>query len=661
MKRICILAGCLWAAAGCAGHGLATGWQARQPLSSSQPALIPVPREVVWGRGSLPLRSCRWISAADSSLMPLAFQLQSELAGLGHRLPVSAGTAPSGRGIRLEYGAVGSLHLAEEAYRLRVNEKGVLLRAERLPGVHNAMRTLLQLPSGQGGVLRHAEVRDWPAFGWRGFMIDVGRNYMSVQRLKKIIDMMAAYKMNVFHFHPTEDIAWRLQVRRHPELTEPSTMTRWKGKSYTQEEVRGLIAYCRERQIRFVLEVDMPGHSAAFRRATGHDMQSDSGMAILKDVMSELMDAYDTEYIHIGADEVRIVNPRFVPEMTRFIRARGREVIGWQPGGNFDEATIRQLWRETPGQNSIDFKGRYLDSRHLYLNHHDPLESVVTVFHRQLAGKAKSDSLALGAILCLWNDRAVADEVDLLRMNPVYPSLLAFAERSWRGGGRPGWIANIPENDSMGFHDFEQRLLRHRDLHFRDQSFPYVRQTALRWSLFGPYDRVKDSLSPVFDLRRPPDVGQAPFRTLEGGTVILRHWWAPLVEGAVPSPADHTTVYAYTKFWSDADRTGRFWIGFNDMSRSYATDPPPLGAWDNRGSAIWLNGTPVPPPAWSRAGQKGHPEIPLVDEGYSYRPPMALDVRKGWNHVWLRLPARAFRVRDAGNPEKWMFTFAEVD
>jgi hypothetical protein len=133
------------------------------------------------------------------------------------------------------------------------------------------------------------------------------------------------------------------------------------------------------------------------------------------------------------------------------------------------------------------------------------------------------------------------------------------------------------------------------------------------------------------------------------------------VEGAVPSPTDQTTVYAYTKFWSDADRPGRFWIGFNDLSRSYATDPPPLGAWDARGSAVWLNGTPVPPPAWARAGEKGHPEIPLVDEGYSYRTPMALDLKKGWNHVWLRLPARAFRVRDGGNPEKWMFTFVEVD
>lgn len=660
MTREMLLAGCLLALSASGAMAQSSDLPAGKVASPSQPALLPAPRELVWGRGRLPMAELRWISAADSSLLSMAGLLQAEAGALGHRLPVRVGRAPAGRGIRLAYGPVGAPDHPEEAYRLQVTEKGVLLTAVRLPGMYNAVQTLRQLMDDGGG-LRFADVRDWPAFGWRGFMIDVGRNYMSVARLKRIIDVMAAYKMNVFHFHPTEDIAWRLQVRRHPELTDPSTMTRWKGLSYTEAEVRGLIAYCRERQIRFVLEIDMPGHSAAFRRATGHDMQSDSGMAILKDVMSEVMDAYDTEYIHIGADEVRIVNRDFVPEMTRFIRARGRQVLGWQPGGNFDDATIRQLWRETPGRNSIDFKGPYLDSRHLYLNHHDPLESVVTVFHRQLAGKSKSDSLALGAILCLWNDRAVADEADLLRMNPVYPSLLAFAERSWRGGGRPGWIANIPEHDSLGFHDFEQRLLRQRDLHFRDQPFPYVRQTALRWNLYGPFERVTDSLTPVFDPTRPPDGGMAPFRTLEGGTVILRHWWAPLVEGAVSAPADHTTMYAYTKFWSDVDRTGRFWIGFNDPSRSYATNPPEADTWDPRGSAIWLNGTPVPPPAWARAGQKGHPEIPLVDEAYSYRPPMALAVRKGWNHVWLRLPARTFRVRDGGNPEKWMFTFVEVE
>jgi inhibitor of KinA sporulation pathway (predicted exonuclease) len=515
--------------------------------------------------------------------------------------------------------------------------------------MHNALRTLVQLV--EGGGLRHAELRDWPAFAWRGFMVDVGRNYMSVARLKRTIDVMAAYKLNVFH----------LQVRRHPELTDALTMTRWKGLSYSQAEVRELIRYCRERHVRFVLEVDMPGHSAAFRRATGHDMQSDTGMAILKDVMAELLDTYDTEYIHIGADEVRIVNPRFVPEMTRFIRARGRRVIGWQPGGNYDDTTIRQLWRESPGRNSIDFEGPYLDSRHLYLNHHDPLESVVTVFHRRLAGRLQGDDRALGAILCLWNDRAVAEEADLWRMNPVFPALLAFSERSWRGGGREGWIANLPDDDSLGFRAFEDRLIRHRDRHFRDVPFPYVRQTGMRWDLYGPYDRVSDSLRPAVDVTRPATAGLRPFRSVTGGTVVLRHWWAPLVEGAVAAPADHTTVYAYTRFWSDAARAGRFWIGFNDLSRSYATDPPPVGAWDTKGSAAWLNGVPVPPPAWARAGGRGHPEVPLVDEGYSYRTPTVLPVRKGWNHVWLRLPARAFRVRDSGNPEKWMFTFVEVE
>ncbi|HRF25631.1 MAG TPA: beta-N-acetylhexosaminidase, partial [Chitinophagaceae bacterium] len=98
----------------------------------------------------------------------------------------------------------------------------------------------------------------------------------------------------------------------------------------------------KERQITFVPEIDMPGHSAAFKRAMGVDMQSDSGIVILKNILKEFCTTYDVDYIHIGADEVKITNKNFVPEITNYIESFGKKVIGWQPGGNFTNSTIRQ-------------------------------------------------------------------------------------------------------------------------------------------------------------------------------------------------------------------------------------------------------------------------------------------------------------------------------
>src|SRR5690606_10773570 len=104
------------------------------------------------------------------------------------------------------------------------------------------------------------EIYDQPAFPWRGFMVDVGRNYQTMELLKTQIDRMAAYKLNTFHFHATEDIAWRLEVPGFPSLTADSTMLRDAGMYYSVEEVKEIMNYCADRSIRFILEVDMPGH-----------------------------------------------------------------------------------------------------------------------------------------------------------------------------------------------------------------------------------------------------------------------------------------------------------------------------------------------------------------------------------------------------------------
>ncbi|HEU4608739.1 MAG TPA: family 20 glycosylhydrolase, partial [Chitinophagaceae bacterium] len=499
---------------------------------------------------------------------------------------------------------------ANEAYTLQAGPEGVQIKASSLHGIFNGIQTLRQLMQ-TGRWVKSCHIYDWPAFSWRGYMIDVGRNYMPMNLLKQQIEVMAAYKLNIFHFHATEDIAWRWYINRYPQLTEAQNMLRNKGSYYSEKEIKELIEFCRQRYIQFVPEIDMPGHSAAFRRAMHTDMQSDSGMLMVKNILEEIVQRYDLPYIHIGADEVKISNKRFIPEMTEFLQQRGKKLIGWEPGGNFLPGTIRQLWMDDQAFMKEDAQIQFIDSRHLYLNHMDPLEAVTTIYNRMIGNKPKGDSSLLGATLCMWNDRRVDKPADILRMNPVYSGMLAFAERLWQGGGQKGWISNISDGNIHAFEAFEQRLIRHKKRYFADKPFPYYAQLQQRWHLLGPFPNggnlsnkmPVESNSLLYDT--------ATFASVTGGTVVLRHWWYPLIKGAVQQPKESSTVYAYTRLWSNSDTVQDFWIGFNDLSRSPATDSPPEGEWDAKMSRIWLNGQPIDPPHWLHGGQKGNSEVPL--------------------------------------------------
>lgn len=211
-----------------------------------------------------------------------------------------------------------------EGYELSVSATQITIKAATQHGVFNAMQTLQQL-ARNGQIIDAVEIKDSPAFAWRGYMIDVGRNYLSMDLLKQQIDIMAKYKLNVFHFHATEDIAWRIAIKQYPQLTAPEHMLRNKGMYYTEAEIKELIAYCKARNILFVPEIDMPGHSAAFKRAMKVDMQSDSGIVYIKNILKEFCTTYDVPYIHIGADEVKITNPNFIPEVTKYIQSFGKK------------------------------------------------------------------------------------------------------------------------------------------------------------------------------------------------------------------------------------------------------------------------------------------------------------------------------------------------
>lgn len=629
-----------------------------------KPALIPLPQQLNWNGQKFPVYSCKTIVVRNKQVLNEAAFLQKELAKKGIEVKLVNQPPANENYIEIALEKGNQQQGSQEAYTLEVVTERISIKAATAHGVFNGIQTLLQLNRDQV-FIDGCSITDWPAFSWRGYMIDVGRNYQSVELLKQQIDKMASYKLTVFHFHPTEDIAWRIAIKQYPQLTAPENMLRNKGMYYTTEEIKELIAYCKARHIEFVPEIDMPGHSAAFKRAMHVDMQSDSGIVLLKNIIREVCTTYDLSYLHIGADEVKITNQQFIPEITDYIQKLGKKVIGWQPGGNFTEQTIRQLWMDDMGKISGNAKIQYIDSRHLYLNHMDPLESVVTIFNRKIGNKERGDASALGGTICMWHDRAVATENDVLRMNPVYPSMLAFAERSWRGGGHDGWVALIGQPASAGtteFIEFENRLLDHQQLYFTGLPFTYVQQSSINWKIFGPY-KNEGLLSQKFE----PEMldfnedKQTAFSEVTGGTIILRHWWYPLIKGVIETPTENTTFYATTRIWSDEETYKRFWIGFNNLSRSPATDSPPENKWDQKESAVWVNGRIVNPPSWKRGGQKGNAEIPLLDEGYEYREPMQILLKKGWNTVLIKAPVGSFKGTDWQNPVKWMFTFVPLE
>ena len=626
-----------------------------------KPSLAPLPQQLKWSLGCFKLYNCKEIKIAHDSLQPEAVRLQQYIADKGWQTSIVKKEKTGEQVIELRIEKLNSPSLSKEEYKLEVNEKRIMISADNLNGIHNGIQTLKQLMR-DGTMVNACEITDWPAFSWRGYMIDVGRNYQSIKQLKQQIDVMAAYKLNIFHFHLTEDIAWRLQSKQYPQLTESKNMLRNPGEYYSLTEMRELISYCKERYITLIPEIDMPGHSAAFKRAMGVDMQSEEGVQICKNILTELCTELDVPYIHIGGDEVKITNKEFLPQMTAHVKALGKKVMAWDPGGNVPEGTILQMWngnaKTKPGYPAID-------SRHLYLNHFDPFDGVVTTFNHQIDDVKAGDENKLGAILCNWPDRRVNKEEDLITMNAVYSVMLTFAERCWQGGGWKNYLSDfgIPGTDRYNaFMDFENRLLDQKQQSFGTKPFPYFKQSDIEWKLIGPFDnkgKTETSFSP--ETKSFMDTFQIKnYTSVFGATIWLRHFWHPMISSHLKDPKENTTWYATRKIWADEDGEKDFWIGFNNFSRSTATDEPPVGTWDGRHSAVWVNGKLVEPPYWKHTGQKGDSETPLTDEGYEYRAPTRIYLQKGWNTILIKAPVAGFKGSDWQNPVKWMFTFIQL-
>lgn len=341
-----------------------------------------------------------------------------ELVGI--RPSVAAGTSEDAKGN--VYFTLGLQDERKEAYSINVSSDGILVRAVAPEGIYRATRTLLKSVGTEktsSVEFPSAEVSDWPRFGYRGLMLDVSRHFSDVEMVKRTIDMLALHQLNIFHWHLTDDQGWRIEIKSHPELTEigawrdDTVVGRYLGGTdyptdgkrhggfYTQEQIREIVAYAKERYIEIIPEIDLPGHTsavlAAYPQLGCEDKEykvanrwgvirdvlcagNPASLDLFKDIMDEVCDLFPGKYIHLGGDEcvkdrwkacpkcqrkIRELGLKdgsryskedylqswFMGEVASFVQSKGKRVIGWDEileGVPMDDSVIMS-WRGTEG------------------------------------------------------------------------------------------------------------------------------------------------------------------------------------------------------------------------------------------------------------------------------------------------------------------------
>lgn len=599
---------------------LATGLSCPHPSRAQPCPVIPLPKEYIPGTDSIPYRTP-------------AVRMAESVEGI-----------PKGN---------------PEGYRLSISRDGIVILCTDPRGEINARRTLSQLLSKDGGMVPVCEITDYPSFPIRGFLLDCGRTYMSLDVIKRAIDILSRLKINTFHWHLTENQAFRLESRLHPEVNTSSSMSRCPGLYYTHKEVRELEDFCMERGVTLIPEIDLPGHSGAFERATGYGMQTPEGKRILLDILREAAGLFRGEWFHIGTDETAFRDSTLVPDAVSLLRSLGKKVISWNPGWEYssrDEIDLTQLWsyrgRPTPGVP-------YIDCRFHYINHFDSFSDVVDLQSSTVYGRASGEEDgARGAIVALWNDRMVEPEERIVVENALYQSAAALADRTWRGGGhqyfdRKGARLGMDVTDPLtaDYLDFEKRLSLFREKSGLD--FPFIPQGGVVWNITAPQDNGGD-LSREWDYKALPRI------QCRGAGIYLRHTWSPLVPGLLEDPRENSTVYAYTYVLSDRDRDCALMFLTQNSSRSEKDVPPPRGEWDWRDSYVKINGEAVPPPLWSEDLGRRDGEAPMGNLNSPLSTPLPVHLREGWNEVVIRLPVGKFTTREV-RLVKWGFTFILTD
>lgn len=334
-------------------------------LAQSQINVIPQPQMLEMKTGNFLLDQNVSIQflANQNGLKKLADYTQSQLKS---RFGVNSSVnKKSGRTIVFSI-AKDSTNWGDEGYILKINPKEVRITANKPKGIFYGIQTFLQTVPFEGKKeIPSLLIKDKPQFAWRGMMLDVSRHFFTVKEVKEFLDIMSTYKMNVFHWHLTDDQGWRLEIKKYPRLTsvgawrmekpgavffhKDSTLNEKEkryGGFYTQKEAREIVAYAKDRNITIIPEIDMPGHSEAALAAypqfscrqqpqivtnaygsppgssDNYCPANDSTFTFLENILTEVMDIFPSKYIHIGGDEVDKTEWRNDPKCQALIKEK---------------------------------------------------------------------------------------------------------------------------------------------------------------------------------------------------------------------------------------------------------------------------------------------------------------------------------------------------
>ena len=422
-----------------------------------------------------------------------------------------------------------------ESYTLSVTSQRIEIRATSGAGLFYGMQTLLQLmqPASTGSYsVPSVEIEDTPRFAYRGLMLDVSRHFSTKEFIKKQIDALAYYKINRLHLHLTDAAGWRLEIKKYPLLTDfaawrtDPTWKKWwnggrkylrydepgaSGGYYTQDDIREILEYARQHYITVIPEIEMPSHSeevlAAYPQlsCSGEPYKNsdfcvgnEETFTFLENVLTEVMELFPSEYIHVGGDEagksawktcpkcqkrmkdehlanVDELQSYLIHRIEKFLNNHGRRLLGWDEilqGGIAPNATVMS-WRGeeggiaavTSGHHAIMTPGAYcyLDSapspRPEAIGGYLPLKKVYAYDPVPASLTAEQAKLVYGVQGNLWVEYIPTPEhVEYM----IYPRMLALAEVAWSAPERKSWpdfhtraLSAVADLQKKGYHPFD--------------------------------------------------------------------------------------------------------------------------------------------------------------------------------------------------------------
>ncbi|HET7083318.1 MAG TPA: family 20 glycosylhydrolase [Rhizomicrobium sp.] len=498
--------------------------------ASAAPSIIPAPASATPGQGHFTVTAatqvlcagkqadCAWVAGYFTDLLKRARGLQ-----------LNTGTGEQSGAISLRLSDEKSAGIAPEAYRLDITPGGVTVTASSRAGLLYGAVSLWQLLTMRESVassieLASVHITDAPRFAMRGLMVDSSRHFQSAAFIKSFLDDMVLHKLNVFHWHLTDDQGWRIEIKKYPRLTsigawrtpdeaglkdiDPATgKPRPYGGFYTQEQIREIVAYAKDRNITIIPEIEMPGHATAAIFAypqlgsgdapkgveTGWGIYpqlynvDDSTFAFLEDVLTEVMGLFPSEYIHIGGDEAikdqwkasakiqaqikalnvadeKALQGYFTARIEKFLSAHGRRLIGWDEileGGVPPSASITS-WHGVDGGVVAAKSGHdavlspedplYFDWRQAAGPGEAPGAGRVNMLRKVYAFNPAPDSLTAeqqrhiaGIQANIWTEYLPQEE---LVANAAFPRAAALAELAWSPAQASkdwdGFMARIP-------------------------------------------------------------------------------------------------------------------------------------------------------------------------------------------------------------------------